>query len=66
MRTLLLLLDTTRLGLGRSLGLRHIVGFGFGSLGLSVSRGCTLRLDSRHDEGKGKERWVSGYGDEVR
>lgn len=53
MRTLLLLLDATSLGLGR-LSLRHI--FGFGCLSLLVSRGygCDGSLDARHDEGEGE------------
>lgn len=54
MRTLLLLLDTASLSLGR-LSLRHIVGFGFGGSGLLVSSCCWSRsLDARHDEGEWK------------
>lgn len=50
MRTLLLLLDTARLLGGGSLGLRHVVWFRFGGLGLFVSfRDGTL--DARHDGG---------------
>ena len=50
MRTLLLLLDTASLSLGR-LSLRHIVGFGFGGSGLLVSDCCwSRRFDARHNE----------------
>lgn len=60
MHTLLLLLNTASLGLGR-LSLRHVVGFafgGFGGLGFLVSRGCCCgrSLDTRHDEGEGEQR----------
>ena len=52
MCTLLLLLDTARLGLGRSLGLRHVFGFGFGSLRLLVSRWRAWSFYARHDGSK--------------
>lgn len=59
LRTLLLLLDTASLSLGR-LSLRHTVGFGclggFGNFRRLISSACGRdrgrRLDSRHDERK--------------